>query len=55
MNDKTQSHDQDEDQDETDSQTDQDFAEALVFNRIKTVDTEHHDREDNGNRQHPRV
>lgn len=55
MNDKTQGHDQDEDQEETDSQTDQDFAEALVFNRIKTVDTEHHDREDNGNRQHPRV
>lgn len=55
MNDKTQGHDQDEDQDETDSQTDQDFAEALVFNRIKTVDTEQHDREDNGNRQHPRV
>lgn len=55
MNDKTQGHDEDEDQEETDSQTDQDFAEALVFNRIKTVDTEHHDREDNGNRQHPRV
>lgn len=55
MNDKAQGHDQDEDQEETDSQTDQDFAEALVFNRIKTVDTEHHDREDNGNRQHPRV
>lgn len=55
MNDKTQGHDQDEDQEETDSQTDQDFAEALVFNRIKTVDTEQHDREDNGNRQHPRV
>lgn len=55
MNDKAQGHDEDEDQEETDSQTDQDFAEALVFNRIKTVDTEHHDREDNGNRQHPRV
>lgn len=55
MNDETQGHDQDEDQEETDSQADQDFAEALVFNRIKTVDTEHHDREDNGNRQHPRV
>lgn len=55
MNDKTQGHDQDEDQEETDSQTDQDFTEALVFNRIKTIDAEHHDREDNGNRQHTRV
>lgn len=55
MNDKAQGHDEDEDQEETDSQANQDFAEALVFNRIKTVDTEHHDREDNGNRQHPRV
>ena len=40
MNDKTQGHDQDEDHEETDSQADQDFAEALVFNRIKTVDAE---------------
>lgn len=40
MNDKTQSHDQDEDQEETDSQADQDFTEALVFNRIKTIDAE---------------
>lgn len=40
MNDKAQGHDQDEDQEETDSQADQDFTEALVFNRIKTVDAE---------------
>lgn len=40
MNDKTQGHDQDEDQEETDSQADQDFTEALVFNRIKTIDAE---------------
>lgn len=40
MNDETQGHDQDEDQEETDSQADQDFAEALVFNRIKTIDAE---------------
>lgn len=40
MNDKAQGHDQDEDQEETDSQADQDFAEALVFNRIKTIDAE---------------
>lgn len=40
MNDKAQGHDEDEDQEETDSQADQDFAEALVFNRIKTVDAE---------------
>lgn len=55
MNDETQGHDQDEDQEETDSQADQDFAEALVFNRIKTIDAEQHDRKDNSNRQHPRV
>ena len=40
MNDKAQGHDEDENQEETDSQADQDFAEALVFNRIKTVDAE---------------
>lgn len=40
MNDETQGHDQDEDQEETDRQADQDFAEALVFNRIKTIDAE---------------
>lgn len=40
MNDKAQGHDQDEDQEETDSQADQDFTEALVFNRIKTIDAE---------------
>lgn len=40
MNDKAQGHDENEDQEETDSQANQDFAEALVFNRIKTVDAE---------------
>lgn len=40
MNDKAQGHDEDEDQEETDSQADQDFTEALVFNRIKTIDAE---------------
>ena len=55
MNDKTQGHDQDEDHEETDSQADQDFAEALVFNRIKTVDAEQYDGKNNSNRQHTRV
>lgn len=55
MNDKAQGHDQDEDQEETDSQADKDFTEALVFNRIKTIDAEQHDRKDDSNRQHPRV
>ena len=55
MDNEAQGHDEDEDQKQADGQADQDFAEALVLNRIQAIDAEQHDRKDDSNRQHPRV
>lgn len=55
MDDKAQGHDQEQDQEKAHGQADQDLAEAFVLDRIEAIDAEHHDREDDGNRKHPRV
>lgn len=52
MDEEAQGHDHGEHEEETDSEADEHFAEALVLNGIEAVDGEHHDSQDDGNRQH---
>lgn len=55
MDEEAQGHNHGEHEEETDSKADEYFAEALVLDGIEAVDGEHHDSQDDGNRQHARI
>lgn len=55
MNEEAQGHDHSEHEEEADGQADEDLAKALLPDGVEAVDGEHHDGQDDGNRQHARV
>lgn len=55
VNEEAQGHDHDEHEEEADGEADEDLAEALVLDGVEAVDGEHHDGQDDGDRQHAGV
>lgn len=52
VDEEAQGHDHDEHEEEADGKADEDLAEALVLDRVESVDREHHDRQQDGDGQH---
>ena len=55
VNEEAQGHDHDEHEEEADGEADEDLAEALMLDGVEAVDGEHHDGQDDGDRQHAGV
>ena len=55
VDEEAQGHDHGEHEEEADGEADEDLAEALVLNGVEAVDGEHHDGQDDGDRQHAGV
>lgn len=55
VDEEAQGHDHDEHEEEADGEADEDLAEALLPDGVEAVDGEHHDGQQDGDRQHARV
>ena len=55
VDEEAQGHDHDEHEEEADGEADEDLAEALMLDGVEAVDGEHHDGQDDGDRQHAGV